>query len=318
MNTFERSRWIKNQAHELGFDACGISTARRLDEEEARLTSWLQNGMHGKMQYMENHFEMRLDPRLLVPGAQSVISLSFNYYPKQSQSAENTYKIAKYAYGEDYHFVVKERVKELLSRITEKFGAIEGRCFVDSAPVMERTWAANSGLGWIGKNTLLLTKARGSYQFLAELICDLQLEADGPVKDYCGSCTKCIDACPTQAIHSDYTMDGSKCISYFTIELKEEIPKGMEDQFENWMFGCDICQDVCPINSRAKVHNEPRFEANSRLLEMTKTEWKEITEEVFNELFKKSSVKRTKFAGLKRNIEYLSKHHDRTERNNTQ
>jgi epoxyqueuosine reductase len=302
---FKNTQLIKQKAHELGFEEVGISKAEFLSEEATHLEKWLNQNHHGSMSYMENHFDMRLNPQLLVPGAKSVISLSYNYYTENEQLDAEAPKISKYAYGRDYHKVVKKKLKELLNFIQQEIGEVEGRCFVDSAPVMERAWAKKSGLGWIGKNSLLLTKGKGSYFFLAEIILDLELEYDGPVKDYCGSCTKCIDACPTDAIYEPYKVDGSKCISYFTIELKDAIPTEMKGKMDNWMFGCDICQQVCPINARVAEHNEPQFEPHPDLLSMSKKEWEEITEEVFNKVFEGTPVKRTKFSGLKRNIEFL-------------
>ncbi len=300
-----RARFIKNQAAELGFLGCGISTADYLDKEAPRLEKWLQKGMHGSMAYMENHFDLRLDPRKLVPGAKSVISLTFNYFTPKKQKDSEAPKISQYAYGTDYHFVVKDKLKDLLARMIESFGQIEGRVFVDSAPVLDKAWAAKSGLGWIGKNTNLIHPKEGSFFFIAEIICDLELPVDIPMSDYCGSCTRCIDACPTEAIVAPYVVDGSKCISHYTIELKGALPGGLAPHFENWMFGCDICQDVCPWNRFAKAHNEPQFEPHPKLLDKTKKEWIELTQDTFNELFKKSAVKRTGYAGLKRNIEYL-------------
>ena len=256
------------------------------------------------MHYMENHFDKRLDPTLLVPGAKSVVSLLLNYYPEETQR-DDSYKISKYAYGTDYHFVIKDKLKGFLEAIREHIGEVDGRAFVDSAPVLDKAWAAKSGLGWIGKNSNLLTKQVGSFYFIAELIIDLELEYDTPVTDHCGSCTACIDACPTQAIVDPYVVDGSKCISYFTIELKNEIPDYAQDKMDDWMFGCDVCQDVCPWNRFSKPHNEPLFSPKPKLLEYSKQEWKELTQEVFSEIFKKSPVKRTKFSGLKRNIDFL-------------
>ncbi len=296
---------IKNIASGLGFSFCGISKAEFLEEEAPKLEAWLKRGYQGKMQYLENHFDKRLDPTKLVPGAKSVISLVYNYYPKKDIAQTNNLKIAKYAYGEDYHFVVKDKLKEFLQRIQDEIGEVNGRVFVDSAPVMERAWAKKSGLGWIGKNSLLLNRSMGSFFFLAEIILDLELEYDGPIKDYCGTCTACMDACPTDAIPQPYVVDGGKCISYFTIELKEEIPTEVKGKFENWIFGCDICQDVCPWNRFSQPHNEPRFQPHADLEHMTSGEWKEITEEVFRKIFKKSAVKRTGFTGLKRNIEFI-------------
>ncbi len=298
------SNMIKAEAIRLGFMSCGISKAEFLEAEAPRLESWLKQNMHGEMSYMENHFDKRLDPTKLVEGSKSVISLLLNYYPSQFQQ-DDTYKISKYAYGKDYHFVIKEKLKQLLQFIQQEIGEVDGRAFVDSAPVMDKAWAAKSGLGWIGKNSNLLTKQVGSFYFIAELIVDLDLEYDLPVTDHCGSCTACIDACPTQAIVEPYKVDGSKCISYFTIELKNELPNSYKNQFDNWMFGCDVCQDVCPWNKFSKSHNEPLFDPNPQLLNTSKKEWEELTKETFNEIFKKSAVKRTKFEGLKRNIDFL-------------
>ena len=260
--------------------------------------------MFGEMAYMENHFDKRLDPTILVPGSKSVISLLLNYFPSELQNSES-YKISKYAYGTDYHFVIKDKLKQLMEFISEEIGEVHGRAFVDSAPVLDKAWAAKSGLGWIGKHSNLLTKQLGSFYFIAELIVDLDLEYDTPVTDHCGSCKACIDACPTNAIVADKVVDGSKCISYFTIELKNEIPTSQKGNFEDWMFGCDICQDVCPWNRFSKSHNEPLFSPNPEMLSMTKKDWDEITEDVFQKLFKKSAVKRTKFSGLARNINFL-------------
>ena len=261
--------------------------------------------MHGKMSYMENHFDKRLDPTKLVEGSKSVISLLLNYFPSVDQKDPKAPKISKYAYGTDYHFVIKDKLKKLLHFIQEEIGEIEGRAFVDSAPVLDKAWAAKSGLGWIGKNSNLLTQQVGSFYFIAELIVDLELDYDTPVTDHCGTCTACIDACPTNAIVAPYVVDGSKCISYFTIELKEEIPTSYKGQFDNWMFGCDVCQDVCPWNRFSKPHNEPLFNPKPELLEMTKKDWTELTQEVFSRVFQKSAVKRTKFSGLQRNIRFL-------------
>lgn len=299
------SQLIKQEAKRLGFETCGISKASFLEEEAKNLELWLKNGYHGTMQYMENYFDKRLDPRLLVDGAKSVISLSFNYFPEQIQN-DDTYKIAKYAYGEDYHYVLKSKLKELTCFIQENIGEVNGRAFVDSAPVLERAWAQKSGLGWKGKHSLLIQKNKGSFFFLSELILDLELENDVSFKtNHCGKCTRCVDACPTQAILPNNTVDGSKCISYFTIELKDELPAAMKGKFEDWMFGCDLCQDVCPWNRFSKPHSEETFKPKSALLEMTKKEWEEITEDVFKKVFKKSAVKRTKFSGLTRNIKFL-------------
>lgn len=297
---------VKRLAHDLGFVGCGISKARRLDEEEATLTRWLEAGMHGQMSYMANHFEKRLDPSLLVPGAKSIISLIYNYYPKEDLAKQGEFKIAKYAYGEDYHFVLKDKLKEFIARLRSEIGDIDGRVFVDSAPVMERQWAEKSGLGWLGKNSLLLNKDFGSFFFLAEIIVDLPLEEDAPVRDHCGTCTKCIDACPTDAIPQSGVVDASKCISYLTIELKDAIPLGFKNQFEDWIFGCDICQDVCPWNRFASPTSETRFSPHESMPDMSKEDWREITAEVFQKVFKKSAVKRTKLTGMKRNIDFVS------------
>ncbi len=296
---------IKTEAKRLGFLSCGISKAEFLEEEAPRLERWLNQNMHGEMKYMENHFDKRLDPTKLVEGSKSVISLLLNYYPSEEQKDPDAPKISKYAYGTDYHFVIKEKLKQLLHFIQEEIGDVHGRAFVDSAPVLDKAWAAKSGLGWIGKNSNLLTQQVGSFYFIAELIVDLELEYDTPVTDHCGTCTACIDACPTQAIVDPYVVDGSKCISYFTIELKEEIPQSYKGQFDNWMFGCDVCQDVCPWNRFSKPHNEPLFNTKPELLEMSKKDWEEITQEVFSKVFQKSAVKRTKFSGLSRNIRFL-------------
>ncbi len=300
----EHTRKIKEEAKRLGFLSCGISKAGFLEEEAPRLEKWLKNNMHGEMQYMENHFDKRLDPTLLVDGAKSVVSLLLNYYPEEEQG-DNTYKISKYAYGHDYHHVIKSKLKALQEFISEEIGEVGGRAFVDSAPVLDKAWAAKSGLGWIGKHSNLLTQQVGSFYFIAELIIDLDLEYDTPVTDHCGTCTACIDACPTEAITAPYIVDGSKCISYFTIELKNEIPNEFQGKFNDWMFGCDVCQDVCPWNKFSKPHQEPLFNPHPELLEMTKKDWEEITEDVFRKVFQKSAVKRTKFSGLKRNIDFL-------------
>lgn len=297
---------IRQKASELGFQYCGVSKAEFLEDEAPRLEKWLNARMHGQMSYMENHFDKRLDPRLLVDGAKSVVSLLLNYYPEaEIKTEENGYKISKYAYGIDYHFVIKDKLKTLLSFLQEEIGDINGRVFVDSAPVMDKVWAKKSGLGWVGKNSNLLNRQMGSFFFIAELILDIELDYDGPVKDYCGTCTRCIDACPTDAISEPYVVDGSKCISYFTIELKEQIPQEVKGKFENWIFGCDICQDVCPWNRFATPHQEPQFQPNAHLPVMKKQEWEEITQEVFQVLFKNSAVKRTKLEGLKRNINFI-------------
>ena len=302
----KHTQLIKQKAKELGFMFCGISKADFLEKEARELDEWLKRGYHGKMSYMENYFDKRLDPRLLVDNAKSVVSLLLNYFPSEVQNASETTKLAKYAYGEDYHFVIKDKLKEFFTFIHEEIGEVGGRMFVDSAPVMDKAWAKRSGLGWMGKNTNLIHPKHGSFFFIAELILDLELEADGPMKDYCGTCTACIDECPTDAIVEPYVVDGSKCISYLTIELKDEIlPKEFHGKMESWMFGCDICQDVCPWNRFSKPHNEQRFNPHENLLKMSKADWADLTEEVFQEVFKKSAVKRTKISGLKRNIRFL-------------
>lgn len=305
-NATKYSQLIKAEALRLGFMACGISKAEFLEEEAPRLEKWLSNNHHGEMAYMANHFDKRLDPRLLVDDAKSVVSLTLNYFTPTKQLDVNAPKISKYAYGTDYHTVIKDKLKELMAFINDNIGEVSGRCFVDSAPVMDKAWAQKSGLGWRGKNSNLISKNAGSFFFLAELIIDLELEYDNPfVADHCGSCTRCIDACPTDAIIAPYTVDGSKCISYLTIELKNEIPKEFKGKMENWMFGCDICQDVCPWNRFATPHQEPAFEPALALLELKKEELIEITDEVFKQVFKGSAVKRTKLTGLKRNIDFL-------------
>lgn len=304
-NKRERTQYIKATAQRLGFSFCGISRAEFLDEEARRLEEWLNRGFQGKMSYLENHFDKRLDPSLLVPGAKSVVSLLYNYFPRQ-ELPQSGYKIARYAYGEDYHTVIREKLRTFMDDIRNTIGDVHGRVFVDSAPVMERAWAKKSGLGWIGKNSLLLNKDAGSYFFLAELVIDLELEYDGPVKDHCGTCTACMDACPTDAIPQPYVVDGSRCISYFTIELREDIPAGVKGKFENWIFGCDICQEVCPWNRFARPHNEPRFDPSPELQEMTTRDWEELTDEVFQKVFKNSPLKRAKFEGISRNVRFVS------------
>lgn len=298
------TKFIKEEAERIGFISCGISKAEFLEEEAPRLENWLNKNMHGEMRYMENYFDKRLDPTKLVEGSKSVISLLLNYYPSETQR-EDSYKISKYAYGQDYHDVIKAKLKELLHSIQENIGEVNGRAFVDSAPVLDKAWAQKSGLGWMGKHSNLLTKQLGSFYFIAELIVDLDLEYDTPVTDHCGSCTACIDACPTQAIVEPYVVDGSKCISYFTIELKNQIPNEVKGQFDDWVFGCDVCQDVCPWNRFSKSHSEPLFSPNENLLNFSKKDWEEITQEVFSEIFKKSAVKRTKFTGFTRNIKFV-------------
>lgn len=296
---------IKQEAGSLGFAFCGISKAEFLKDEAPKMEQWLNRRYQGKMSYLENYFDKRMDPTLLVPGAKSVVSLLYNYYPKEDLERPGEYKISKYAYGEDYHTVVKEKLKLLLDCIRQEIGEINGRAFVDSAPVMERAWAQRGGLGWIGKNSLLLNREMGSFFFIAELIIDLPLAYDHAVKDFCGTCTACIDACPTDAIADPYVVDGSKCISYFTIELKESIPSEVKGKFENWIFGCDICQDVCPWNNFAYPHQEERFTPDDELKKFSKRDWQEITQEVFDRVFGKSAVKRTKLQGLRRNISFV-------------
>ncbi len=306
MNKFLHTNLIRQEALRLGFDFVGMARAEQMQEEARRLEDWLNQGKHGQMGYMANHFDKRTDPRKLVEGAKSVVSLMFNYYSPERQSDPEAPKISRYAYGEDYHFVLKRKLKDLLGFIRENIGEVAGRCFVDSAPVLERDWARRSGIGWMGKNTMLIHPKAGSWYFLAELILDLDLVYDQPIQDYCGTCTRCIDACPTGAIAQDgYIVDGGKCISYFTIELRDAIPEDYRGQFENWMFGCDICQEVCPWNRFSSPHQEPAFQPAEKLLNMKKPDWVELTEEVFRELFRRSPVKRAGYAGLKRNIGFL-------------
>ena len=303
----QNSSFVKSAAAEAGFDYCGIAKAVRLDEDAKRLEQWLNKGMQGKMQYMENHFDLRVDPQKLVPGARSVITLLLNYYPSQQQK-NNEVKISKYAYGNDYHDLIKTKLKIFLSTINEKIGEVHGRGFVDSAPVLERSWAQRSGLGWIGKNGNLINRQGGSFYFIATLITDLDLVYDDAfAKDYCGSCTRCIDACPTDAILPGKEIDGSRCISYFTIELKEMmIPNEMKGKFDNWAFGCDTCQDVCPWNRFSKPTTDNDLSPIPEILNFTTKEWEALTEEGFKKIFKDSSLMRSKFAGMKRNLKFLS------------
>lgn len=303
-NKEKYTQLIKAESKRLGFLSCGISKAGFLEDEAPRLENWLNNQMNGQMNYMENHFDKRLNPTVLVEGSKSVISLLLNYYPLEFQNQES-YKISKYAYGQDYHFIIKDKLTELLNTIQTEIGEVSGRAFVDSAPVLDKAWAAKSGLGWIGKNSNLITQKVGSFYFIAELIIDLELEYDNQTTDHCGSCTACLDACPTQAIVSPFVVDGSKCISYFTIELKDNLPLEMKGKFNDWAFGCDVCQDVCPWNRFSKSHKEPLFNANPEILSFSKKDWEEITTETFNKVFKNSAVKRTKLSGFKRNIEFL-------------
>jgi epoxyqueuosine reductase len=308
MNSSEKfASIIKSTSKRLGFDFCGIAKAEFLEEEAPRLEQWLNQNYQGQMGYLANHFDKRLDPTKLVEGAKTVVSLIYNYYPQEKlPEGKSDIKLAKYAYGEDYHLVIREKLNVFLEMLREEIGEINGRAFVDSAPVMERQWAQKAGLGWIGKNSLLLNRQQGSFFFLAELIIDLEVTPDNPLtQDYCGTCTKCIDACPTDAIVGPGIVNGSQCISYLTIELKENIPSEFKGKMENWTFGCDICQDVCPWNRFSKPHKEPKFLPNESLKEMTNSDWQEITEETFSKVFKKSAVKRTKLAGLKRNVEFL-------------
>ena len=302
----KNSQLIKKLAKEIGFSSCGISKARFLKEEEKNFENWLKQGNQGTMSYLERNFDKRLNPQKLVPGSKSVISLTFNYFPPRKNLKKNSFIISKYAYGKDYHFVIKKKLKTLFSLIKEKIGNIEGRVFVDSAPIHERAWAKISGLGWIGKNSLLLNKKMGSYFFLAEIICDLELEYDTPVTDHCGTCTKCIDACPTNAITQAQVIDANKCISYLTIENKNEIPPELSKSFNNYIFGCDICQDVCPWNKFSKPHDEKEFLPNDEVSNFSNKDWEELTHDTFNRIFKNSAIKRTRFEGLKRNIKAVS------------
>ncbi|WP_129715714.1 tRNA epoxyqueuosine(34) reductase QueG [Pedobacter sp. SYP-B3415] len=305
-NSSSYTAMIKAEATRLGFFQCGIARATFLEEEAPRLEKWLKRNAHGEMTYMENHFDKRLDPRLLVPGAKSVVSLALNYYTDEKQADEQAPKISKYAYGTDYHSVIKEKLFSLLDFIRNNIGEVDGRAFVDSAPVMDKAWAKRSGLGWQGKNSNLISPQKGSFFFLAELIIDLELDYDQPFKnDHCGTCTRCMDACPTDAISEPYVVDGSRCISYLTIELKNEIPAAFKGKLDNWMFGCDICQDVCPWNRFSTIHQEQAFMPAQGLLSLTGPEISEITEDVFRKVFKGSAVKRTKYSGLKRNVDFL-------------
>ena len=307
MDKIKITQKIKNKAFDLGFSFVGISKADFLEKEARQLETWLKNNFHGKMSYMENYFDKRTDPRLLIDNAKSVITVLQNYYTEQKQTDSNAPKISKYALGKDYHIIIREKLNQLYDFILEEVGEVAARGFVDSAPVMDKAWAEKSGLGWIGKHTNLINKEQGSYFFIGELIIDLELETDGPIKDFCGTCTKCIDACPTDAIVQPYLVDGSKCISYLTIELKDELmPKEFKGKLDNWMFGCDICQEVCPWNRFSIQHSEPWFNANPKVLKMKKNEWEELSEELFQDFFKKTALKRTKYKGLKRNIKFLA------------
>jgi epoxyqueuosine reductase len=304
MNPAQASEYIKNLARESGFLLCGIAKAEKLTVEANRLENWLNKGYHGKMKYLENHFDMRTDPTKLVPGAKSVISFLYNYFPEKQQN-QDSYQIAKYAYGKDYHFVIKEKLYQIVEQAQQTLGKFDFRVFVDSGPVLERQWAERAGLGWIGKHGLLISPKKGSYFFLAEIICDLTLDYDPPFKtDHCGTCTACIDACPTDAILPDKTLNANHCISYLTIELKDEIPVDYKGKMENYVFGCDICQDVCPWNRFSQAHTEPAFSPHPNLLEMNKASWEELTQETFSELFRKSAVKRAGFIKLKKSIDF--------------
>mgnify|MGYP001266292693 CR=1 FL=1 len=306
MQLSDRSALIKEKAIDLGFLLCGISKAKYIEKEAANLEHWLAQNYHGKMSYMANHFDKRVDPTVLVPGCKSVISLAYNYFNPSLQADKDAPKLSMYAYGKDYHKVVRKKLNQLFAWIKETFGDIDGRVFVDSAPILERDWAKKSGIGWIGKNTLLIHPQKGSFFFLAEIILDLDLEYDNPMSDYCGTCTRCIDACPTDAIDAHgYLMDGSKCISYLTIELKDKIPDEFKGRMDNWMFGCDICQQVCPWNRFSTPHEESEFIPKEDLLTMTKEDWQNMTQSTFDTLFEGSAVKRTKYEGLKRNISFL-------------
>ena len=307
MNTqiTRNTQLIKEYASKLGFLSCGISEACFLEDEAPKLEKWLNQNHHGKMNYMENHFDKRLDPRKLVPGAKSVVSLLLNYHTDENQYDTQAPKISKYAFGEDYHYVIKKKLKKFLKFISNEIGEVQGRVFVDSAPVMDKVWASKSGLGWIGKNTNLISKKVGSFFFIAELIIDLELEYDIPTTDHCGNCTACLDACPTDALIAPYQIDSSKCISYLTIELKDKIPSEFKGKMDQWAFGCDVCQTVCPWNRFSEPHEVSEFEPNEKIMSMSKKDWEELTEEVFNDLFKNSAIKRTNFSGLKRNIKFL-------------
>lgn len=299
----QRTDLVKEVVLNHGFLNCGISESGYLETEAPRLESWLNKQYHGSMQWMENHFDKRLDTSKLVEGSKSVITMTFNYFPSESQEP-GAPKIAKYAYGEDYHFVLKDKMRSVVESLQQSIGAFDARVFVDSAPVLERAWAAKAGLGWIGKHSLLLSKKQGSFFFIAQIICDLALEYDNAVTDHCGSCTACIDACPTDAIVENQVVDSNKCISYLTIELRDQIPSSFKGQMEDWVFGCDICQDVCPWNRFSKPNTEERFKANDKILKNNWQDWEEITEEVFKDVFKKSAIKRTKFSGFLRNLHH--------------
>ena len=299
------TEFIKLKSKELGFMSCGISKSGFLSDEAERFESWLKNNYHGKMSYMERNFDKRLDTTKLVENSKSVISLTYNYYPKKVLKSDSTFKVSKYAYGKDYHVVLKNKLKQLLNIMKDKFGSFQGRVFVDSAPILERAWAKKCGLGWIGKNTNLINKQSGSFFFLAEIIVDLELNYDNTTTDHCGSCTACIDACPTNAIYEPYKLDASRCISYYTIELKESFSSNLSSDFKDWIFGCDICQDVCPWNRFSKANDEVLFETIPEISNFNKADWIDLTEETFKKVFKESPIKRSKFKGLKRNINYV-------------
>jgi epoxyqueuosine reductase len=296
------SEILKHRAKAIGFSYCGVARAGFLEEEAPRLEQWLRNGQHGTMGYMERHFDKRLDPTLLVPGTKSVVSLLYNYFVPKPRQHEEGLKISTYAYGDDYHTVIREKLRALLGDLRAEFGDIQGRVFVDSAPLMEKAWAAKAGLGWVGKNANLITRRQGSFFFLAEMLLDVALEPDAPVGDYCGTCTACIDACPTGAIPAPYTVDGSRCISYFTIELREAIPEAFRDKLDDWIFGCDVCQDVCPWNRFSRPHAEARFAPNEGLLNTKRSEWLDMTEAVFEALTKTSAVSRPGLEHMKENV----------------
>jgi epoxyqueuosine reductase len=306
MHPADRSALIRNKAHELGFIACGVAHAGPLEEEAPRLEQWLREGHHGEMAYMADHFDLRVDPRKLVPGARSVISLAYNYFTEPQQQDPNAPKLSTYAYGRDYHKVVRKRLKPLMAFIQERFGDVALRAFVDSGPVMEKAWAQRAGVGWVGKHTNVLRRDSGSFFFLCEIITDLELGPDPPATDHCGTCRRCIDACPTGAIIKPYVVDGSKCISYFTIELKGAMPQAAVGELDGWAFGCDVCQQVCPWNRFSRPHSEPEFRPKAEVMGLSKDEWHHMTEVVFDRLFEGSAVKRTKYGGLKRNLRAIT------------
>ncbi len=307
MDLSARSQRVKEIAYSHGFFFCGIAKSGFLAEEAPRLESWLKENRNGTMQWMENHFDKRLDTTELVPSSKSVVSMALNYFPAESQGDIDAPKVSKYAFGRDYHKVIKKKLKSMLKQLQGEFGAIEGRAFVDSAPVMDKAWAVKAGIGWMGKNTNIINKQNGSYFFLCELIIDLELKEDGATKDYCGTCTRCLDACPTGALYAPYKLDATKCISYLTIELKEKIPAEFQNKMEGWAYGCDICQEVCPWNRLSKQHHIPEFDPKNQLLNMSSGEWEEMTHEIFDDLFQGSAVKRAGFEKLKQNIQFIKK-----------